>query len=48
MNKTFWTVYMLRNEKNALYTGITTNLERRLKEHKNKLEKGSKRGQVYA
>jgi len=37
-----WTVYILRNEKNALYTGITTNLKRRLNEHKNKLVKGAK------
>jgi len=42
LKKTFWTVYILRNEKNALYTGITTNLERRLNEHKNKLLKGAK------
>ncbi len=42
LNKTFWTVYILRNEKNALYTGITTNLKRRLNEHKNKCLKGAK------
>lgn len=29
-----WTVYMLRNEKNALYTGITKDLDRRVNEHK--------------
>ena len=37
-----WTVYILRNENNALYTGITTDLNRRLNEHKNKLGKGAK------
>jgi len=42
LKKEFWTVYILRNEKNALYTGITTNLKRRLKEHKNKHLKGAK------
>lgn len=42
LKKKPWTVYILRNEKNALYTGITTNLKRRLNEHKNKLVKGAK------
>jgi putative endonuclease len=42
LKKAPWTVYILRNEKNALYTGITTNLERRLHEHKGKLPKGAK------
>jgi len=28
-----WTVYILRCSDNSLYTGITNNLERRLKEH---------------
>ena len=28
-----WTLYMLRNERNALYTGITSDLERRFHEH---------------
>ena len=42
LKKKFWTVYILRNEKNALYTGITTNLKRRVNEHKNKLSRGSK------
>lgn len=31
--------YMLRCEDNSIYTGITTNIERRLKEH---LDKGKK------
>lgn len=29
-----WYVYMLRCTDNALYTGITTDLERRLREHR--------------
>ncbi len=37
-----WTVYMLRNERNALYTGITNNLPRRLNEHRQRLAKGAK------
>ena len=28
-----WSVYLLRNERGALYTGITTDLERRFLEH---------------
>lgn len=35
-------VYMLRCKDNTVYTGITTNLERRFKEHKNKTEKCAK------
>lgn len=42
LKKILWTVYILRNERNALYTGITTNIERRLNEHKSKLSKGAK------
>ena len=34
--------YMLRCEDNSLYTGITTDLERRLFEHKSKSEKCAK------
>ena len=34
--------YMLRCKDNSLYTGITTDLERRLKEHKEKGEKTAK------
>lgn len=34
--------YMLRCEDNSIYTGITTNLERRLLEHKSKSEKCAK------
>ena len=35
-----WFVYILKCSDNSLYTGITTNLERRLKEHN--LGKGAK------
>jgi len=36
-----WSVYILRCSDNTLYTGITTNLERRLNEH-NHLKSGAK------
>lgn len=35
-------VYMLRCEDNSIYTGITTNLERRMEEHFTKSEKCAK------
>ena len=31
-----WYVYMLRCADNTLYTGITTDIQRRIKEHNNK------------
>lgn len=34
--------YMLRCEDNSIYTGITTNIERRMKEHFNKDKKCAK------
>lgn len=34
--------YILRCKDNSLYTGITTNIKRRLKEHKEKGEKAAK------
>lgn len=34
--------YMLRCENNSIYTGITTNVERRMQEHFNKDKKGAK------
>jgi putative endonuclease len=37
-----WTVYMLRCSDNSLYTGITTDIERRIREHN-----GSGRGARY-
>ena len=35
-------VYMLRCEDNSIYTGITTNIERRMKEHFERTEKCAK------
>ena len=35
-------IYMLRCKDNSIYTGITTDIERRLKEHKNKDKKCAK------
>lgn len=37
-----WYVYIVKCSDNSLYTGITTDLERRVKEHN-----GSKRGAKY-
>jgi putative endonuclease len=37
-----WSVYILRNERNALYTGVTSRLGRRLAEHRRKLSRGAK------
>ena len=37
-----WFVYMIRCANNSLYTGITTNVERRLHEHMHTGNKGSK------
>ena len=42
MTNTVWWIYLLRNEKNALYTGITTHVERRLSEHREKQTKGAR------
>jgi putative endonuclease len=39
---TRWTVYMIRCEDGSLYTGVTTNLERRFAEHRE-----GKRGARY-
>lgn len=36
-----WFIYMIRTAKNALYTGITTNVERRFQEHQHS-KKGAK------
>jgi putative endonuclease len=33
MKKSPWFVYIIENEKGFLYTGITTDVERRFKEH---------------
>ena len=37
--------YMLRCEDNSIYTGITTDVKRRMKEH---FERGEKMCQVYS
>ena len=37
-----WYVYILRCADNSLYTGITTSIERRLKEHNECNKKGAK------
>jgi putative endonuclease len=37
-----YTVYILRTSANTLYTGQTNNLEKRLKEHKNKTTRSAK------
>ena len=37
-----YTVYILRTSSNTLYIGQTNNLEKRLKEHKNKSTKSAK------
>lgn len=37
-----WWVYLLRNERNALYTGITTQVDRRVSEHREKQGKGAR------
>lgn len=37
-----FTVYVLRTSSNTLYVGQTNNLDRRLKEHKNKTKKSAK------
>ena len=42
MTNTVWWVYLLRNERNALYTGITTHIDRRLSEHQEKQTKGAR------
>ncbi len=42
MEKKFWFVYIIENEKGHFYTGITTDLERRFLEHS-----GSKKGAKF-
>ncbi len=37
-----WSLYLLRNERNALYTGITTDLSRRISEHRGHSGRGGK------
>jgi putative endonuclease len=42
MNLTQWYVYILRCADNSLYTGVTTDLERRLNEHNTSNKLGAK------
>ena len=37
-----WFVYIIWTEKNRLYTGITTDMDRRFKEHKGEMPNGAK------
>ena len=41
-----WYVYMVRGSDESLYTGITTDLERRVKEHNSKQGAKSLRGKL--
>lgn len=40
-------IYVLRCVDNSLYTGITTNVERRFQEHKQQLKKGARYTRVH-
>lgn len=40
--------YMIRCKDNSIYTGITTNIERRFKEHLNKNEKCAKYTKIHS
>jgi putative endonuclease len=42
MEKKPWFVYIIKTEKDRLYTGITTDLARRFKEHLGDFSKGAK------
>jgi len=37
-----WSIYMLRDETNSLYTGISTDVQRRLSEHQQGTGSGAK------
>lgn len=37
-----WFLYLLRNERDALYTGITTDVRRRLDEHRGRSNRGAR------
>lgn len=37
-----WFIYLIRNNRNALYTGITTDVERRFSEHQSSGPKAAK------
>jgi len=42
VNETDWTLYLLRTERGTLYTGITTDLARRLRQHRGELTGGAR------
>ena len=42
MATTFWHVYLAKCADNTLYTGITNDLERRIKQHNGKLRGGAR------
>lgn len=42
MKKSLWFVYIIQTAKNRLYTGITTDVERRFQEHSGLLPRGAK------
>jgi len=42
MSESSWFVYIIQTVKNRLYTGITTDVERRFQEHKGDLPRGAK------
>ena len=42
MTRARWRVYIVENERGALYTGITTSLERRLAEHAGRKGRGAR------
>lgn len=48
MKQSGWFVYIIQSEKGHLYTGITTDVDRRFKEHSDSTKKGAKyfRGKV--
>ena len=39
---TIWSIYLLRDETNSLYTGITTDVKRRLSQHRRSGRQGAK------
>jgi len=42
MDKKAWFVYIIKTQKDRLYTGITTDLARRFQEHQSDMSKGAK------
>jgi putative endonuclease len=42
MKKSTWFVYIIENEKGYFYTGITTDIDRRLRQHSGEIKGGAK------